>query len=108
MFARLAIVPSVDRRPVVPAPTVLAVAEHRSVRPYRGRAPLDRPVLQCRWRIAPDGKLAAVWSVAGQARGLWAEPTSASHIGSPPLQPTAAGVVASAFMTAGMDHGRDI
>jgi hypothetical protein len=84
MVARLATIPSVDRRAIVPARTVLAV-DHQSVRPFRGRVPRDRPVLECRWRIEPSGRLACVWSVVRPAPRLSAGP--APQFTSPPIQP---------------------
>jgi len=86
MVARLATFPGAGRA-TVPARTVLAV-DSQSVRPFPGRVPGERTVLECRWRIEPSGRLACVWSVAPR---LCAGP--AHHVTSPPIQPQAVDVI---------------
>jgi hypothetical protein len=108
MSVRLATIPSVDRRPLGLVRTMLADSDRQPLDPVWWRVPRDRPLLRCRWRIDPTGKLACGWSLIEQAPTPRAE--AVPHIGSPPIQPQAAvfidDVVSSAFVTQGIDHGR--
>ncbi len=90
MIARLATIPSVDRRAIVPARAVLAM-DHQSVRRFRGRVPRDRPVRECCWRIEPSGRLVCVWSVVGPAPRLSAGPPP--YVTAPQIQPQAVDVI---------------